>query len=247
MRSCAYCWRSSYIALYRLSRGILITGHSRLPGLSEEDLEIITLRENWIYLASRSPRRQQLLSQIGVNFEVLSLREAVPRGADVDETPLRDEIPLEYTRRLARVKAEMGRFRLIQRRLPERPVLAADTAVVLGKRILGKPAEAAHAREMLEALSGQTHHVLTAIAVATHTGVQVRTSTTMVQFRDITESEIRGYLACSEAQDKAGAYGIQGRAAVFISAISGSYSGVVGLPLFETAQLLEEHGIPLFT
>jgi septum formation protein len=188
-----------------------------------------------------------LLSQIGVNFEVLSLREVPPRGADVDETPLPDEIPLDYTRRIARVKAEMGRLQLIQRRLRELPVLAADTAVVLGKRILGKPADAAHAREMLETLSGQGHHVLTAIAVATDTGVQVRTSTTMVQFRDITETEIRGYLAYSEAQDKAGAYAIQGRAAVFISAISGSYSGVVGLPLFETAQLLEEHGIRLVT
>nr|WP_308811267.1 Maf family protein [Nitrosospira sp. Nsp2] len=200
-----------------------------------------------MYLASRSPRRQQLLSQIGVNFEVLSLREASPRIADVDETPLPDEIPLDYARRIALVKAEMGRLRLVQRGFPDRPVLAADTAVVLGKRILGKPADPAHAKEMLETLSGQTHHVLTAVAVAAQTGVQVRTSTTMVEFRNITEREIRAYLAYSEAQDKAGAYAIQGRAAVFISAISGSYSGVVGLPLFETAQLLEEYGIRLFT
>ena len=207
----------------------------------------MTLCENRIYLASRSPRRQQLLSQIGVNFEVLSLREAPPRGADVDETPLPDEIPLDYTRRVARVKAEMGRLRLVQRRLRELPLLAADTAVVLGKRILGKPVNGAHAKEMLQALSGQSHHVLTAIAVSTYTGIQVRTSITMVQFREITESEIQGYLAYGEAQDKAGAYAIQGRAAAFISAISGSYSGVVGLPLFETAQLLEEHGIRLFT
>jgi septum formation protein len=234
--------------LYPLSRGILITEpRADSRGLPEEDLTIITLRENRVYLASRSPRRQQLLSQIGVNFEVLSLREAAPRLADVDERPLPGEIPLDYTQRVARAKAETGRLRLIQRGLRELPVLAADTAVVLRKRILGKPADAAHAKEMLEALSGQTHHVLTAVAVAAQTGVQVRTSTTMVEFRDITEREIRAYLEYSEAQDKAGAYAIQGRAAVFISSIWGSYSGVVGLPLFETAQLLEEYGIRLFT
>ena len=122
------------------------------------------------------------------------------------------------------------------------PLLAADTAVALGKRILGKPVDCAHAKEMLEALSGQTHHVLTAIAVAAQIGIQVRVSTTMVRFRHISEREIRAYLAHGEAQDKAGAYAIQGRAAVFVSAISGSYSGVVGLPLYETAELLEDYG-----
>jgi septum formation protein len=165
----------------------------------------------------------------------------------VDERPLPREIPLDYTRRVARAKAETGRLRLIQRGLRELPVLAADTAVVLRERILGKPTDAAHAKEMLEALSGQTHQVLTAIAVAAQIGVQVRTSTTTVQFRNLTESEIRAYLGYNEAQDKAGAYAIQGKAAVFISAISGSYSGVVGLPLFETAQLLEEYGIRLLS
>ena len=187
-----------------------------------------------------------MLSQLGVDFKVLSLREALPRGLDVDESPRPDEIALDYTCRIARVKAEVARLRLTQRKLPEFPVLAADTAVVMGKRIFGKPADYAHAKEMLEALSGQTHQVLTSIAVAGQTGVQVRTSVSLVRFRDITGSEIRAYLAYGEAQDKAGAYAIQGRAAVFISAISGSYSGVVGLPLFETAQLLKEYGIRLF-
>lgn len=167
--------------------------------------------------------------------------------ADVDEKPLPDELPLDYALRIARLKAEMGRLRLLERGLRDLPLLAADTAVALGKRILGKPVDCAHAKEMLEALSGQTHHVLTAIAVAADSGIQVRVSTTMVRFRHISEREIRAYLAHGEAQDKAGAYAIQGRAAVFVSAISGSYSGVVGLPLYETAQLLEEYGISLFT
>ena len=188
-----------------------------------------------------------MLSQIGVNFEVLSLREARPRVPDVDEKPLPDELPLDYTRRIARLKAEMGRLRLLERGLRDLPLLAADTVVVLGKRILGKPANCVHAKEMLKALSGQTHQVLTGIAVAAPSGVQVRVSTTMVQFRDISEREIQAYVAHGEAQDKAGAYAIQGRAAVFVSAISGSYSSVVGLPLYETGQLLEEFGISLFT
>jgi septum formation protein len=165
----------------------------------------------------------------------------------VDEKPLPDELPLDYTRRIARLKAEMGRLRLLERGLRDLPLLAADTVVVLGKRILGKPANRVHAKEMLDALSGQTHHVLTGIAVAAPSGVQVRVSTTMVQFRDISQREIQAYIAHGEAQDKAGGYAIQGRAAVFVSAISGSYSGVVGLPLYETAQLLEEFGISLFT
>jgi septum formation protein len=218
-----------------------------LPRTSGRNLEIVALGENCVYLASRSPRRQQLLSQIGVNFEVLSLREAPPRAADVDEKPLPAELPLDYTRRIVRLKAEMGRLRLLERGLRDLPLLAADTVVVLGKRILGKPANCVHAKEMLKTLSGQTHQVLTGIAVAAPGGVQVRVSTTMVQFRDMSEREIQAYVAHGEAQDKAGAYAIQGRAAVFVSAISGSYSGVVGLPLYETGQLLEEFGISLFT
>ena len=133
----------------------------------------------------------------------------------MNEKPLPNELPLDYARRIARLKAEMGRLRLLERGLRDLPLLAADTAVALGKRILGKPVDRAHAKEMLEALSGQTHHVLTAIAVAAHIGIQVRVSTTVVRFRRISEREIRAYLAHGEAQDKAGAYAIQGRAAVF--------------------------------
>lgn len=206
----------------------------------------MTPPENRIYLASRSPRRRELLKQIGVNFGTLLLREASPRCADIDETALPDEAPADYAVRVARAKAEAGRIRLLQRRLPDLPVLAADTAVVLKGRIFGKPANLAHAQEMLHALSGQTHQVLTAVAVAAQNGVRVNLSSSAVRFRNISEHEIQGYLACGEALDKAGGYAIQGMAAVFIPEISGSYSGVVGLPLFETAQLLEASGVKIF-
>lgn len=206
----------------------------------------MTPPENQIYLASRSPRRQELLKQIGVKFEVLSLREASPRIPDIDETPLAEEVPLDYVRRIARAKAETGWLRAGERGLPPRPVLGADTAVVLKGAIFGKPENPDHAKEMLRALSGQTHKVLTAIAVAAKEGTKVRGSISDVHFRCISEREICGYIACGEGRDKAGGYAIQGAAAIFISHISGSYSGVVGLPLFETAQLLEEFGIKIF-
>ncbi|SEL05003.1 septum formation protein [Nitrosovibrio tenuis] len=207
----------------------------------------MTLTDGRIYLASRSPRRFELLRQIGVNFEPLLLREALPRQADVDEIRLADENPIDYVSRIARAKAEMGRLRALQRRLADLPVLAADTAVVLRDRIFGKPKSFADAEKMLGTLSGQTHQVLTAVAVTTQNGTHVRVSASTVRFRDIGEREIRSYLAGTEAYDKAGGYAIQGIAAVFIPEIAGSYSGVMGLPLFETAQLLEESGIPIFS
>ncbi len=198
----------------------------------------MTLPQNCIYLASRSPRRSELLKQIGVNFGTLLLREALPRQADVDEIRLTDEAPIDYVRRIAQAKAEMGRKQALQRNLADLPVLAADTAVVLKGRVFGKPQNLAYAKEMLHALSGQAHQVLTAVALAAQNGTQVRISTSTVCFRDISEHEICSYLVGDEAYDKAGGYAIQGKAAVFISEISGSYSGVMGLPLFETAQLL---------
>lgn len=206
----------------------------------------MTLAQNSIYLASRSPRRLELLRQIGVNFGTLLLREALPRQADVDETRLTDEVPIDYVRRIAQAKAEMGRIQVLQRNLADLPVLAADTAVVLKERVFGKPKNLAYAKEMLRALSGQAHQVLTAVALAAQNGTQVCTSASIVRFRDISEREICSYLAGDEAYDKAGGYAIQGRAAVFISEISGSYSGVMGLPLFETAQLLGAAGIEIF-
>lgn len=206
----------------------------------------MSLAENRIYLASRSPRRFELLKQIGVNFDALSLREAPPRQADVDETRLPGEAATDYVCRVARAKAEVGRVRVAQRGWSDRPVLAADTAVVLKERVFGKPQNLAHAKEMLAALSARTHQVLTAVALATQSGTQVRTSASTVRFRSIGEREIDSYLGGDEAHDKAGGYAIQGMAAIFIPEISGSYSGVMGLPLFETAQLLEESGMVIF-
>lgn len=169
----------------------------------------MTLSENRIYLASRSPRRRELLKQIGVNFGILLLREAAPR-ADMAEIVLSGEAPADYTTRIAVVKAEMGRARLLERRLTELPVLAADTAVVLGERIFGKPENVAHAKEMLRALSGQTHQVLTAVAVAAQNGIQVSMSRSVVRFRDISEHEIQCYLSVGEALDKAGVMQFKG-------------------------------------
>ncbi|MDO8436627.1 MAG: nucleoside triphosphate pyrophosphatase [Nitrosomonadaceae bacterium] len=199
--------------------------------------------KNRVYLASRSLRRRELLKQIGVNFELLLLRETPLHGMGIDETPLPDESPTDYACRIAKAKAEAGWIQLIQRRVPLLPVLAADTVVSLKGQIFGKPENSAHAEEMLAALSGQTHEVLTAVAMTELDRVQVHLSTTSVQFRNISKCEIRAYIAVNEAHDKAGAYAIQGVAAVFIAKISGSYSGVMGLPLFETARLLEEFGV----
>ncbi len=199
--------------------------------------------KNRVYLASRSLRRRELLKQIGVNFELLLLRETPPRGVDIDETPLPNESPSDYACRIAKAKAEAGWIQLIQRRIPFLPVLAADTVVSLKGEIFGKPENSEHAEEMLAALSGQTHEVLTAVAMTELDRVRVHLSTTSVQFRDISKREIRAYLAVNEAHDKAGTYAIQGVAAIFIAEISGSYSGVMGLPLFETARLLEEFGV----
>jgi len=211
----------------------------------------MALPENRIYLASRSPRRRELLKQIGVNFEILLMRETLPRPADVDETPKKGESPTDYVCRIARTKAEAGWMRLVQRGLPLKPVLVADTVVAFKGRIFGKPENAAHAEEMLTALSGQTHQVLTTVAVAAQNKIQECLSTTTVRFRDISRSEIRNYLydkkTSGEAYNKAGAYAIQGKAAVFIMEISGSYSCVLGLPLFETAQLLEKFNIKIFS
>jgi len=206
----------------------------------------VALAENRIYLASRSPRRAELLKQIGVNFEPLLLREALSRQADVDETRLVNEAPADYVHRIAQTKAGIGRMRLLQRGLADLPVLAADTAVAVNGHIFGKPENPTLAEEMLRVLAGRTHQVLTAVAMATENGTRIYTSTTMVRFRDISEREIRSYLSGNEAYDKAGGYAIQGIAAVFIPEISGSYSGVMGLPLFETAQLLEKSGITIF-
>jgi septum formation protein len=196
-----------------------------------------------IYLASRSPRRRELLKQAGIPFEVLLYREDVRRGVDIDETPHNGEDPRDYVLRMARIKAEAARLRLQQRRLPDYPVLCADTTVVLEGRILGKPVDHADAFAMLTELSARSHEVLTAIAVVRHERLETRLSVTSVEFAPISSTRLRQYVATGEPLDKAGAYGIQGRAGAFVRSLSGSYTGVMGLPLFETIELLETFGV----
>lgn len=199
-----------------------------------------------IYLASKSPRRRDLLRQIGVPFDVLTFRSG-ERGddADVDETPFPGESVERYVERLALTKAEAGFRRTLWRKLPRQPVLAADTTLEVDGDIIGKPADATEARAILTRLSGRSHRVLTAIAISDGAHIRSLTSVSDVRFRPLNEDDIRHYVASGEPMDKAGAYGIQGRAAMFVEEIRGSYSGIMGLPLFETAQLLEAFGYPL--
>jgi len=187
-----------------------------------------------IYLASSSPRRRELLRQIGVEFQLLPVV--------VDESVCADESQEDHVLRLAVAKAEAG-HRAIAPGLTARPVLAADTIVVVDGRILGKPADRRHGMEMLQALSGCAHQVLTAVALNTAGQMRTVLSTSTVCFREMTDDECQAYWETGEPADKAGAYAIQGRAAMFISHLSGSYSGVMGLPLYETAQLLTAAGV----
>lgn len=197
-----------------------------------------------LYLASQSPRRLELLRQIGLAPAVLCLRNGVER-LDVDETPLPEEPALDYVLRLARLKAEAGELARHRRALADWPIVAADTTVTLDGRILGKPADGVEAAAMLRAYSGRAHSVLTGVAVGFQGRLAVALSESTVAFRALSEAEIAAYVATREPFDKAGGYGIQGRAALFIEHLSGSYSGVMGLPLFETAQLLREVGFPV--
>ena len=200
------------------------------------------LLDRGIYLASRSPRRRELLAQIGVRYRLLLFRARPGRGADVDEEPLAGEAPAAYVERVAAVKAEAGWASLVQRNLPRAPVLAADTTVALEAAILAKPRDRRDAAEMLRSLSGRRHEVLTAIALRHEDRLESALSRSDVTFKALSDEEIRDYVATGECDDKAGAYAIQGRAARFVAELRGSYSGVMGLPLYETAQLLERLG-----
>lgn len=195
-----------------------------------------------IYLASRSPRRRELLGHIGVKFHLLLFRNRAGAAPDVDEEPLPEEAPRDYVMRVARAKAAVGWQRMQERNLPRHPVLAADTTVALEGRIFGKPADRAEAAAMLGALSGKRHEVLTAVALQYDDEVETALSVSEVQFRELSAQDIQDYVATGEPDDKAGAYAIQGRAALFVSEIRGSQSGIVGLPLYETAQLLQRMG-----
>ncbi len=188
-----------------------------------------------LYLASRSPRRGELLAQLGIRFAVLP--------SDVDESERPDESPEHYVLRLAHDKAAVCLQRLAAQGLPPLPVLAADTTVCIDGMILGKPENDADAAAMLRRMSDRWHAVHTAIAVACGDRIETALSSTQVEMAPLTEAEISAYIASGEPHDKAGSYGIQGLAGAFIRRIEGSYSGVMGLPVYETSQLLNKFGV----
>jgi septum formation protein len=194
-----------------------------------------------IYLASQSPRRRQLLEQLGIAHETL-----LP-GADEDaealEQPLAGELPDDYVRRVTWAKLAAARARLQRRGLAALPLLCSDTTVALGREILGKPADAEEALAMLRRLSGHSHRVLTAVSLAWGGAQAQRVSVSHVRFAEIPEAVLQAYVASGEPMGKAGAYAIQGRIAAWISHMEGSYSGIMGLPLYETAELLRGAGI----
>ncbi len=200
----------------------------------------------FVYLASQSPRRRQLLEQLGVQYELLLADDS--EDAEALEVVLPNEAPRAYVQRVTLLKLQAALARLQRRGLPLAPVLCSDTTVALGKTILGKPDDAKHASQILSALSGQTHRVLTSVAmgVVTKTGVVRKQaqalSVSNVRFAPLTRSQIHSYVASGEPMGKAGAYAVQGRAAAYIEHLSGSCSGIMGLPMFETAQLLREFG-----
>ncbi|NSX17489.1 septum formation inhibitor Maf [Cupriavidus taiwanensis] len=192
---------------------------------------------DYLYLASQSPRRRELLTQLGVRYELLL---ADDEDAEALEAVLPGESPDDYVQRVCALKAEAALRRRERRALRDAPVLTSDTTVCLGGRILGKPVDGADAAAMLGALAGTTHRVLTAVTVVSATGMRHALSVSEVTFRPLQPAEIERYVASGEPLGKAGAYGIQGRAAEFVARIAGSYSGIMGLPLFETAALLRQ-------
>jgi septum formation protein len=200
----------------------------------------------FVYLASQSPRRRQLLEQLGIRYELLLPDDS--EDAEALEVVLPNEAPRAYVQRVTLLKLEAALNRMKRRGLPFAPVLCSDTTVALGKTILGKPDDGKHAAQILTTLSGQTHRVLTSVAMGTlsKAGKPLKTeqalSVSNVRFAQLTRTQIQTYVASGEPMGKAGAYAVQGRAAAYIEHISGSYSGIMGLPMFETAQLLREFG-----
>ena len=192
----------------------------------------------FVYLASQSPRRRQLLEQIGVCYELLLA--GPEEDAEALEAERTGELPADYVERVTRAKLHAAKARWKARGLPPAPILCSDTTVALGRRILGKPADAADARNTLRLLSGQTHRVVTAVAVASGQAETLAINVSHVRFMAITAKQIDAYIASGETFGKAGAYAIQSSAATWIAHIDGSYSGIMGLPLYETAQLLRQ-------
>ena len=189
-----------------------------------------------LYLASRSPRRRELLHQIGIEFDTLI------SPFEVDETPLAGEAPATYVDRVTRAKAARGLALICERHLIAHPVLSADTTLEVDGEIIGKPDSPSHAESILHRLSGRTHRVITGVAVANRLRCDYVSSVSEVRFRPLAQDEIRHYILSGEPMDKAGAYGIQGRAGLFVAHIAGSYSGIMGLPLCETGELLKTFG-----
>jgi len=194
----------------------------------------------FVYLASQSPRRRQLLEQLGVAYELLLPDDS--EDAEALEVVLPNEAPRAYVQRVTQLKLDAALARMKKRQLPTAPVLCSDTTVALGKTILGKPESNQDAQRMLRTLSGQTHRVLTAVVLGTPRQREQALSISSVRFADMTTAQIKSYADSGEPMGKAGAYAVQGRAAAYIAHISGSYSGIMGLPMFETAQLLRAFG-----
>ena len=195
-----------------------------------------------IWLASKSPRRAELLASMGVPFDVLQFKDDGGVLYEVDESVHPGEPPRDYVRRVAFDKALHAVSYVRANGLPERPLLSADTTVALGDRILGKPADAAEAQEMLAALSGQVHDVLTAVVVVDGRDIGQMLSVSRVTFMSLNTQTIERYIASGEPFDKAGGYGIQGHAGIFVADMQGSFTGIMGLPVHETALLLEPLG-----
>ncbi|MDR2165474.1 MAG: Maf family nucleotide pyrophosphatase [Zoogloeaceae bacterium] len=195
-----------------------------------------------VYLASRSPRRRELLAQIGVAFDLLPFRAGERADSEVDETPMPGEAAAEYVHRLAMAKARHGLALTVMRKCLPQPVLAADTALEVNGEIVGKPRDARDAAAILRRLSGHAHRVLTGVAVVSGTRLETALNVSEVFFRPLDEAEIHRYVESGEPMDKAGAYGIQGHAGLFVERIVGSYTGIMGLPLCETGCLLRSFG-----
>ena len=199
----------------------------------------------FVYLASQSPRRSQLLEQLGVSHQLLVANTDGDLGEDAEaiEAVHGQEAPAAYVQRVTALKLDAAVARHQRRGLPAAPILCSDTTVALGREILGKPQDEADAARMLKSLSGTTHRVLTAVAVAHGRKTVAALSVSRVRFDVLSSAMVRAYVASGEPMGKAGAYAVQGRAAAFIAHISGSYSGIMGLPMFETAQLLRQVGV----
>ena len=198
---------------------------------------------DFIYLASQSPRRRQLLEQLGVRYELLLPDET--EDAEALEGVLKNEAPAAYVKRVTQLKLDAAVARLKRRQLPPAPILCSDTTVALGRSIYGKPINAADAKRMLTELSGRTHRVLTAVAVQSGRNRFDALSTSKVTFEAVSSRQISAYVATGEPFGKAGAYAVQGRAALHITRIDGSYSGIMGLPIYETALLLKAAGLKI--